>query len=229
MSRTHEPRSAFARAINSIEETAIMVFLGLMVGLVAADLALRKITGTGIDWALEAAGLLFAALVFFGASYCIKISAHLGVDAILNAVPRPIRRALGFFAALVCVAYAALLLKGAWDDWANYANLPRTKGTWLPTGLQEMRSGSFRGWYEVVSIPMPEWLRFLEGWMNAGRPYENLPRFLPYAVMPLGMALMLFRFVEALIYLIVGSDRGDLIHNHDPRKSDAPEHPLNEV
>jgi|OM-RGC.v1.012714519 TRAP-type C4-dicarboxylate transport system, small permease component len=229
MSRAYEPQTALARALNALEESAITLFLAVLVALVGADLALRKITGTGIDWALEASGLIFAAMIFFGASYCIKISAHLGVDAILNAVPRQLRFGLSLVAALVCIGYAGLLLKGAWDDWANYANLPRTTGTWLPTGFEEMRRGNFRGWYEVVSIPMPDWLRFIEGWVGVARPYEHLPRFLPYVVMPLSMALMLFRFVEALIYLVRGGDRGQLIHNHDPRKMDAPPNPLNEV
>ena len=33
--------------------------------------------------------------------------------------------------------------------------------------------------------------------MNNGEAYEKVPRFIPYFALPLGMALLLFRFVQA--------------------------------
>ena len=40
--------------------------------------------------------------------------------------------------------------------------------------------------------------------MNYGEPYDKLPRFIPYAVLPLSMALMLFRFVQAAVDMVKG-------------------------
>ena len=38
---------------------------------------------------------------------------------------------------------------------------------------------------------MQDWLRFIEPIMNQGESYEKLPRFIPYAILPIGMALLL--------------------------------------
>jgi len=104
----------------------------------------------------------------------------------------------------VCIAYSFLLLKGSWDYWANFANLPQTTGRWFPTGLEEMKPTSFRSWYIVNDVPNPWFLGWLEGAMNYGDPYDKLPRFIPYAVLPLSMALMLYRFVQAGIDVLKG-------------------------
>jgi len=77
-----------------------------------------------------------------------------------------------------------------------------------------MRRTSYRGWYEVVDIPFPEWLRFIEPIMNDGEHYEKLPRFIPYVILPFGMALLLFRFVQATVRLVRG-DINSLIVSHE--------------
>lgn len=61
---------------------------------------------------------------------------------------------------------------------------------------------------------MPEWLRFLEPLMNEGEEYEKLPRFIPYAILPFGAALLLFRFVQATIRIARGTSKG-LIVSHE--------------
>ena len=104
------------------------------------------------------------------------------------------------------------MLKGSWDYWANFANLPATEGRWFPMGFEE----KFRpkGWYEVNDIPLPSVLLWMEDAFNDGDEYEMIPRLLPYMVLPFAMALMLFRFVEAAIRIWQGkSDR--LIASHE--------------
>jgi C4-dicarboxylate transporter DctQ subunit len=44
---------------------------------------------------------------------------------------------------------------------------------------------------------MPGFLQFLADWMNEGEAYEKIPRFIPYAVLPIGMALLTLRFAQA--------------------------------
>ncbi|MBN8188549.1 MAG: TRAP transporter small permease [Salipiger thiooxidans] len=195
-SHTHG-QSALGRFVNEIEETAIAVILGLMTLITFINVVLRYGFNTGLIWGLEAVTILFAWLVLFGISYAVKVTAHLGVDAVTTLVPPTVRRVLALIAAVVCIVYAALLLKGAWDYWANFVNLPQTTGRWFPTGFEEMKRTSYRSWYEVVDIPMPEWLRFIEPWINEGEAYEKLPRFIPYAMLPFGAALLFFRFLQA--------------------------------
>lgn len=197
MSTKYEPKSAVGRFINSLEETIIAILLGLMTLVTFINVVLRYGFNDSLTWGLEATTFLFAWLVLFGISYSVKVTAHLGVDALTNLFPVHVRRVLAIIAATICVAYAFLLTKGAWDYWANFANLPQTEGRWFPLGLEEMKRTSYRAWYEVLEVPMPEFLRWIEPLMNEGETYEKLPRFIPYAILPIGMALLLFRFVEA--------------------------------
>lgn len=214
MSNTMHGGSALGRFVNELEETAIAVILGLMTLLTFVNVVLRYGFNTGVIWGLEAVTFLFAWLVLFGVSYAVKVTAHLGVDAVTSLLPPPLRRALALVAAALCIFYAFLLLKGAWDYWANFANLPQTTGRWFPTGFEEMKRTSYRSWYEVVDIPMPDWLRFIEPWINEGEHYEKLPRFIPYAMLPFGMALLLFRFVQAGVHIWTGK-QDSLIVSHE--------------
>ncbi|MGD9863649.1 MAG: TRAP transporter small permease [Pseudodonghicola sp.] len=204
MSVYFAPQSGLGRVVEEIEETVIALILGLMTILTFVNVVLRYGFNTGIIWGLEAVSFLFAWLVLFGISYAVKVTANLGVDALLNMLSPGRRRLLSLLAAAVFIAYACLLLKGAWDYWANFANLPQTTGRWFPTGLEEMKRTSYRGWYEVVDIPMPDWLRWLEPVMNDGEHYEKIPRFIPYFMLPFGMALLLFRVLQASWRLATG-------------------------
>ena len=206
--------SALGRFVNELEETVIAVILGLMTLITFVNVVLRYGFNTGVIWGLEAVTFLFAWLVLFGVSYAVKVTAHLGVDAITGLLPTAARRVLALIAAVLCIFYAFLLMKGAWDYWANFANLPQTTGRWFPSGFEEMKRTSYRSWYEVVDIPMPDWLRFIEPWINEGEHYEKLPRFIPYFILPFGMALLLFRFIQAGVRIWTGQ-KDSLIVSHE--------------
>jgi C4-dicarboxylate transporter DctQ subunit len=219
MSSQYEPNSALGRAVNEIEETAIAVILGLMTLITFTNVVLRYGFNTGLIWGLEATSFLFAWLVLFGVSYAVKVTAHLGVDAIINIVPPAARRVIGLVSAAVCLAYGFLLVKGAWDYWAPFAGLDATTGRWFPTGFANSRD---QAWYAVVDIPMLEFLRFIEPLMNEGEEYEKLPRFIPYAILPFGMALLLFRFVQATLRIWRGeTDRLIVSHEAEEAVEDA--------
>jgi C4-dicarboxylate transporter DctQ subunit len=172
-----QPRSALGRVVNEIEESLIAVLLGLMTLVTFANVIARYVFNANILWALEATVFLFAWLVLLGASYVVKISGQLGVDAVVRLLSPQNRRLVTLVAAACCVIYAGLLLIGSWEYWAPFV------------GKQ--------AWYEVNDIRMPNWLRFIEPILNEGEPYEKLPRFIPYAALPIGMALLLFRFFQA--------------------------------
>jgi C4-dicarboxylate transporter DctQ subunit len=191
-----------------------------------ANVVLRYGFNTGLIWGLEATTFLFAWLVLFGISYAVKVTAHLGVDAVINLLSPKLRRWVAIVAAAVCVAYAALLMKGAWDYWANFANLPQTTGRWFPTGFEEMRRTSYRGWYEVIDIAFPEWLRWIQPMMNDGDNYEKIPRFIPYFILPFGMALLLFRFIQVFVRLLSGQE-ASLIVSHEVEEAIAEVQHLN--
>ncbi len=177
--------------------------LGAMVLLTFVNVILRYVFNMSLIWSLEVTLVLFAWFVLLGISYCVKINAHLGVDLIVNRVSPSRRRLLGLAAAAVCLAYALLLLKGAWDYWAPFAGLYETTGRWLPTGIDWNTRD--RAWYETDQIPMLDFLRFLEPIINEGEEYEKLPRLVPYAALPIGAAILLYRFVRATIAIWRGN------------------------
>lgn len=61
---------------------------------------------------------------------------------------------------------------------------------------------------------MPGFLKFLEDWINFGEEYDKLPRVIPYAILPVGTALLLFRFIQATIRIVRGSS-DSLIVSHE--------------
>ena len=205
-----------------IEETLISAILGVMTLITFANVVARYGFNKNILWALELTVFLFGWLVLLGASYAVKKGSHLGVDIVVNILTSKSRRVLGLVAVAVCVAFSFLMLKGAWDYWVNFANLPGTEGRWFPLGFEEKYRD--KGWYEVNDIPHPAILGWMETVFNEGEEYEKIPRLLPYFVLPLSMALMLFRFLQAAWALWVGAaDRLVASHEVEDEIQDARE------
>lgn len=98
-----------------VEEALIALILGVMTLLTFANVVARYAFNANIFYALELTVFLFAWLVLLGASYAVKKTLHLGVDAIVNMVSARAKRTLALIVVAVCLAYALLLLKGAWD------------------------------------------------------------------------------------------------------------------
>lgn len=198
--------------VDRIEETLIALLLGLMTAVTFANVIARFVFNSNILWALELTVFTFGWLVLLGASYAVKKHAHLGVDAILNMLPPAPRRVLALIAVGCCLVFSLLLLKGSYDYWAVFADLPPTSGRWFPTGFDfDARSQSF---YEVDDIPMVAPLRFLEDLINYGEYYEKLPKVVPYLVLPLSMLLLVIRFAQAGLQILRGeADR--IVASHE--------------
>ncbi len=177
-----------------IEETLIALFLGLMTVITFANVVARYVFNDNILWALEATVFLFAWLVLIGASYAVRRSLHLGIDLLINALGPAARRALGLVAVAACLAFSVLLLIGSLEYWYPFA--------------------SKRAFLEVNDVPMPGFLQFLADWFNEGEAYEKMPRFIPYAALPVGMALLTWRFVEAGLRIARG-DQVTVIASHE--------------
>lgn len=180
--------------IDHIEETFIAITLGLMTIITFANVIARYIFNSNILWGLEATVFLFAWLVLIGASYGVKQTFHIGIDIVLVMVPKPVRKILTLLACAACILFAALLLKGSWDYWAPFAGK--------------------RAFYETNDLPVPFFLTWLKDVFNDGEAYEKLPRFIPYAALPIGMALLLYRFIQATWYILTDQQTA-LIASHE--------------
>jgi C4-dicarboxylate transporter DctQ subunit len=190
-------QSIFARigkVTDAVEETLIAFFLGAMTLLTFANVIFRYVFNDNILWALELTVFMFAWMVLVGASYGVKKHFHIGVDVVINLAPEQLRKVYAVIAAACCLAFSILLLVGSWNYWYPFA--------------------TERAWYETDDIPMPEMLQFLADWLNEGERYEKLPRFIPYMALPIGMALLTFRFAQATWQILTGKlDR--LIAGHE--------------
>ncbi len=200
------------RRAHGFEENAIAVLLGLMVLVTFVNVVMRYGFNSSLIWGLEVTLILFAWLVIFGISYGIRVTAHLGVDALTATLGPRARKAIALTAAVISLAYAVLMLKGAWDYWAPFAGLQQTTGHWFPTGFDAATRD--RAFYTTDQVPMIGALRFLEGWINMGESYDKLPRVIPYAILPFGLALFLVRLVQATWRIWTGK-ADSLIVSHE--------------
>ncbi|MGJ8610835.1 MAG: TRAP transporter small permease [Octadecabacter sp.] len=201
MSGAYQPKGRVGAIVHSLEESIIALLIGLMTLVTFINVVMRYGFNSQLIWGLELTLVLFAWLVLFGISYGFKVVSHLGVDAVLNMVGSKPRRIMGMLSALVCIFYAVLLMKGAWDYWAPFAGLDATSGRWFPTGFENSRD---QGWYEMEQLPIPFAQNWLENTFNLGEEYEKMPRLVPYAMLPFAMGLMLFRLVQLLVRIVRG-------------------------
>ncbi|ROV57894.1 MULTISPECIES: TRAP transporter small permease [Vibrio] len=182
------------RVTDAIEESLIAFFLGAMTLLTFANVISRYVFNDNILWALELTVFMFAWMVLVGASYGVKKHFHIGVDVIINMAPDNLRKVYALLAAACCLAFSILLLIGSWNYWFPFV--------------------TDRAWYETDDIPMPEMLQFLADWLNEGERYEKMPRFIPYMALPIGMALLTFRFAQVTWY-IATNKQDRLIAGHE--------------
>ena len=181
-------------SMDKLEETLMAFLLFAMTALTFANVVARYAFNSNIFWALEATVFLFAWLVLFGTCYGFKKNIHIGVDILLQYSSPRWQYILTIFASLVCITFALLMTVGAWNYWFPFI--------------------SERAWLEVNDVPMPYILRFFEPLLNEGEAYEKMPRFIPYAALPLSMALLLYRSCYAF-WEIINKRRTKLIASHE--------------
>lgn len=206
------PQTPMARFFDGLEENIIAGILGVMTLITFVNVVLRYVFNHSLIWGLEVVLILFAWLVLLGISYGFKKTSHLGVDAVINMLPSRGQRILATISAIACLAYAGLLMKGAWDYWAPFAALQPTEGRWFPLGFTE--NVRDRAFYVTDQVPMLGIFRWLEDAINYGDSYDKLPRVVPYAIIPFSAALILLRVVQATIRILQGKQHS-LIVSHE--------------
>lgn len=179
--------------IGRLERYFIAITLGLMTIITFVNVVARYVFNSNVLWAVEGTVYLFAWLVLIGAAHCVAVTAHLGVDAAVNLLGPIGKRIAALLAVSACLAYTVLMLIGSWGYWYPFVT-----------------SLSFLETEDIPMIPFVDGLSF----MNGGEPYENLPRFIPYFVLPLSMTLLLIRFSIMAIEILRGK-RDLVIASHE--------------
>lgn len=183
-----------SRIVNRLEEGVIAFLLAGMVAVAFSQVVARYVFNAGAVWALELTTTFFAWMVLLGVSYGVKIGAHLGVDAFVKMLPDRGQRTMIVVAGLCCCVYAGIMLFGAWDYWSKiYRFGIATEDLYVPRVIVEAIYGGGPD-YHYEEVPIPRWVR--------------------YGALPLGMALLLFRFVQATVLIALGR-RNHLIAGHE--------------
>lgn len=157
------------RLINRVEEGAIAFLLLFMTAMTFLQVVLRYVFNSGFVWALEATTYAFIWMVLLGISYGVRQNAHIGVDVLINALPRHAKRVVSLLGVALCLIYAAVMLWGSlllvqrlMDLGSNARDLPIPRWVLLsilPIGfllfgwrLVEVASAIFKGARDTLGI-----------------------------------------------------------------------------
>jgi len=113
------------------------IAFGLVMLLVATDVAMRNFGFSGILWSIEVVEYALLAATFLGASAVLHADRHVSIDIVTNALPNTTRRPVEFLARLVTFAVSVGITLVSWM--ATYR-------TW--------QDGSIL----IKTIILPEWL-----------------------------------------------------------------------
>ncbi|MEO8719269.1 MAG: TRAP transporter small permease [Burkholderiales bacterium] len=172
--------------INRLEEGLIAFLLTVMTLISFTQVVARYVFNYSFVWALELITFLFGALIFLGVAYGVRVGSHIGVDALVKALSPAKARAVGVVAAVLCMAYAAIVFVGGWVYVAKMVEI----------GIV------------AQDIPVPQWV--------------------PRLVLPVGAALLFFRFGQVLYRILAGKEAhllGDEVKDALKHRLDAEQPP----
>ncbi|MHA7775489.1 TRAP transporter small permease [Roseibium sp. M-1] len=185
--------------VTRFEEGVLAFLLAAMTIVSFTQVVARYGFNSGWTGALEFTRILFAWLILFGMSYGVKIGSHLGVDAVIRLLPKPLFRAAAVFGALCGVAYALTLL---WSEWLHIFGL-------------DTRGGAIDYWSKMYKIGIGlDDLRYPDYIIENFGTKERVQRWIAYLILPIGLALFLFRCIQAAWQIITG-EREMMIAAHE--------------
>jgi len=103
-----------ANWFHRLEEGLIAFLLAAMTLITFAQVVARYVFNYSFTWALELAMFIFGGLIFLGLSYGVRVKAHIGVDALIKALPKKAARITGIAACILCLIYTVIVFYGAW-------------------------------------------------------------------------------------------------------------------
>lgn len=98
---------------NQFEEYFVALMLAAMTVLTCVNVFFRYVLGTSLSWVYELNTFLFAWLIFIGASWGLRVGAHIGVDLLVKQFRPARQRLLTIAAVLLCMLYAGIVVYGS--------------------------------------------------------------------------------------------------------------------
>jgi C4-dicarboxylate transporter DctQ subunit len=157
------------RALTYSEQFIITLGLAAATLLMFANVVLRYGFESGLPWALEATEYLFAWVVLIGTAHGVRAGNHLGIDILVRKLsPRNARR-VALAGALVCLAFVISMFALSIEYIVKlYGWGDLTEDLYLPAGLLGMEAD------------------------------HEIPQWIPYLALPVGLGLMIIRFLQLL-------------------------------
>jgi C4-dicarboxylate transporter DctQ subunit len=125
------------RWLEHLEEGLVAFLMAAMTLVATLQVVARYVFNYSFVWALELNRVLFAWLIFVGMSYGVRVGAHIGIDALVKAVPPAMARVFGMIGAALCIVYAlivtyggSLYVKKMYDVGIEMQDMPVPQ--WLP-------------------------------------------------------------------------------------------------
>ncbi len=183
------------RALDHLEEWLIAFLMGTATLIIFVAVLQRYAAGTDLlyplvghldfSWAQELCIIMFVWMAKFGAAYGVRTGIHVGVDVVINRLNPQWRAKLIVFG----------LLAGA-----LFTGIVATMG-----GHFVMENGAHYAFLHAFGLPTGD---LYEGPIT---PDMEAPTWIVYSAIPLGSALMCFRFLQVCVSFI---KTGELPH-HD--------------
>jgi C4-dicarboxylate transporter, DctQ subunit len=194
----------YPQIIARLEENIVALLLAFITLVAFFQVIARYGFNTGWGGALELQRMFFAWLILLGMSFGVRISSHLGVDALIRLLPGRYFRYAALFGAAMTFLYAFLLLYAGW-----LALLGVDISTnWRQTGAVGYWTFMFQRGTGMDDLLWPELLREVFGLQ------DRVQRWIGYAMLPIGLGLLAFRSLQAFGQIWRG-ERELIIASHE--------------
>ncbi|ETX10052.1 C4-dicarboxylate ABC transporter [Marinomonas ushuaiensis DSM 15871] len=192
----------FPKVMERAEENLLIIVISSIMAVSFGQVVARYGFNTGWDAALEFNTVAFSWLILLGMSYGIKTGLHLGVDIVLNAVPKRISKALSLIGATSAMLYGLILLDS----------------TWLAMLGVDVRGGAIEYWLKMFKIGLgSEELRYPVFFQEMFDLRPRLHRWIVLVILPISLALLSYRSLQAFIDIARGK-RDMLISGHEAQE-----------
>jgi C4-dicarboxylate transporter DctQ subunit len=182
----------FSKLSNNLEESFVSSLLVVMTLLVFTEVVARFLFNAGFLWMEEVTLTLGAWFVLFGASYGVKVGAHIGVDAFVQSLPEKSRKFTAIIAVILCLCYCSLFLYGSWIYLAKMYSIGITmEDVHVPQVFVNLFEDETL--WDVFRIDSEEPL---------------MPLWVSQSILLLGFSLLFYRFFQLLLQVISGKADG---------------------
>lgn len=185
--------------VDAAEENFLIFIISAIMLVSFGQVVARYGFNSGWSAALEFNTLAFSWLILLGMSYGIKKGVHIGVDLVLNAVSKPITKAMALVGALGSMFYGLILLDS----------------TWLHLLGVDVKGGAIEYWAKMFKIGIgSEELRYPQILQETFGLQPRVHRWLVLVILPISLALLVYRSGQAFIDIYTDKRRM-LISGHE--------------